>query len=182
MLDGIAAGPSRLSLNVNSCRKSSIIWKVLIQGKRLDLTILLSNRLLNSSVICNYDLTKILFTNMIYGMGVMIYSRPSMRPINSFQRTAFRYIRNLYRWWNQHNANKDLSTLGSLMFCHSSMMVYKWLSATFSHRPYMLTFLGFISGRVMMVHLLAYLYHIDSRVYIPGQYFRRNADFESMYV
>nr|XP_008190955.1 PREDICTED: uncharacterized protein LOC103312336 isoform X1 [Tribolium castaneum] len=108
----------------------------------------------------NCDPKHYLFMNMLYGVAIMIYCRPSMYAISKFNRAAF-------------------SILGSLMFNHSSMLCYEWLVEKLSHRPYLLTFLGFLSGRIMMLHLLAYCYHVDSRY--RGFHIRPYPEYESMY-
>nr|XP_023014383.1 uncharacterized protein LOC111504122 isoform X2 [Leptinotarsa decemlineata] len=78
-----------------------------------------------------------LWATMIYGVAIMIFSRPSMRVIFPLNRIAF--------------------------------------------GPFMRTFMGFLSGRLMMVHLLAFLYHIDTRTNIPDLYVTRDVAFEGMY-
>nr|CAI5854390.1 unnamed protein product [Callosobruchus analis] len=71
--------------------------------------------------------------------------------------------------------------LGSLMFNHSSMLCFNWLRTVFPDRPYLLTFMSFVSGRIMMVHLLAFLYHMDTRSAVSGPSVRRDSTFEGMY-
>nr|XP_023014381.1 uncharacterized protein LOC111504122 isoform X1 [Leptinotarsa decemlineata] len=103
-----------------------------------------------------------LWATMIYGVAIMIFSRPSMRVIFPLNRIAF-------------------GMLGSLMFNHASMVCFKYLCTVFPDRPFMRTFMGFLSGRLMMVHLLAFLYHIDTRTNIPDLYVTRDVAFEGMY-
>ncbi|XP_063919715.1 uncharacterized protein LOC135134811 [Zophobas morio] len=105
---------------------------------------LMSIHAVNPSILksfTDYNPKKYLFANMVYGVGVMLYCRPSMRAISRFNRTVF-------------------SILGSLMFNHSSLLFYG-------------------CGRVMMLHLLAYLYHVDSRY--RGFHIRPYPEYESMY-
>lgn len=59
------------------------------------------------------------------------------------------------------------------------MSVYEWLITKLGDRPILLTFVGFFSGRFMILHLLGFLYHVDSRV--PGT-IPRDPDFETMYI
>lgn len=112
------------------------------------------------STVWNYNPKPLLFSNMLYGIGVYIYSRPNMMQFNPIHRTTF-------------------SVLGSMSFNYSSMLVYDWLVEKLSDRPYLLTFMGFLCGRLMMLHLLAYIYHVDNRV--PGSV-RRNSAFDAMYM
>lgn len=67
------------------------------------------------------------------------------------------------------------------MFNHSSLICYRWIYSIFAERPYVLTFMGFMSGRIMMIHLLAFMYHIDTRTNIPGAAVPRDYAFEGMY-
>ncbi|GJQ76375.1 hypothetical protein Trydic_g2093 [Trypoxylus dichotomus] len=108
-----------------------------------------------------YSPSHILFSNMIYGSAVYIYSRPAMRPISVVNRVVF-------------------SILGSMMFNYSSMLVYDYLVRKWSHRPILVTILGFFCGRIMMLHYLSYLYHVDRMSRIERN-FQRNAAFDSMY-
>ncbi|XP_022920340.1 uncharacterized protein [Onthophagus taurus] len=108
-----------------------------------------------------YNPSHILFSNMIYGAAVHIYSRPAMRPISGGNRIVF-------------------SILGSMMFNYSSMLVFEFLKEKLDHRPILLTLLGFICGRMMMLHFLSYLYHVD-RISRVDRNFRRNPAFDSMY-
>ncbi|KAJ8949984.1 hypothetical protein NQ318_002393 [Aromia moschata] len=110
----------------------------------------------------SFDLYPYLWANMVYGITIMIYTRPSLRVISPFNRMVF-------------------GILGSLMFNHSSMICYNWLSTIIPDNSYFLTFMGFLAGRIMMVHLLAFLYHIDTRTNVPGVIVLRNSTFESMY-
>lgn len=112
------------------------------------------------SAICSYNPKPLLFTNMLYGIGVYIYSRPNMVQLSPIHRATF-------------------SVLGSMSFNYSSMLVYDWLVEKLVDRPYLLTFMGFMCGRLMMLHLLAYIYHVDNRV--PGSV-RRNSAFDAMYI
>lgn len=73
-----------------------------------------------------------------------------------------------------------ISILGSMMFNYSSIFFFNWLSKSIPDRPYLLTFLGFLGGRILMVHFLAYLYHIDTRS-IVGSTLRHDAAYETMY-
>lgn len=68
-----------------------------------------------------------------------------------------------------------------MMFNYSTIQVYEWLVERLEHRPYLLTFLGFLTGRIMIVHLLAYLYHVDTRCIGVGHYVRRDSAYETMY-
>ncbi|XP_018567611.1 uncharacterized protein LOC108908163 [Anoplophora glabripennis] len=117
--------------------------------------------ILNS--ILSYDPYPYLWANMIYGIAVMIFSRPSLRIIVPINRLSF-------------------GILGSLMFNHSSMICYHWLSTVFPNRPYVLTIMAFFSGRFMMMHLLAFLYHLDSRSHMSGSIVPRDYTLESMYL
>lgn len=96
------------------------------------------NRLLHNK------LHQILWYNMLYGTTIHLYSRPNMRPVNPGHRICF-------------------SILGSLMFNYSAMRVFGYFAQYVEERPYLMTFLGFLAGRAMIVQLLAYLYHVDSR-------------------
>lgn len=69
-----------------------------------------------------------------------------------------------------------------MMFNYSSMQLYDYLVDKFSERLYLLTFLGYLSGRILMVHFLAYLYHVDSRSIISTRSVTPNSNFESMYI
>ncbi|KAJ8975546.1 hypothetical protein NQ317_009202 [Molorchus minor] len=126
---------------------------------------LMSIHAVNPSIM-NYcfgtDLYPYLWANMVYGIAVMIYCRPCLRPIAPFNRMVF-------------------GLLGSLMFNHSSMICFNWLSHIIPDNIYFLTFMGFISGRIMMVHLLAFLYHVDTRTNVPGVTVVRDSTFEAMY-
>lgn len=109
----------------------------------------------------HYDPHQILWYNMLYGTGIHIYSRPNMRALNVFHRVVF-------------------SVLGSMMFNYSAMSVFRYIRERLAdERPQFLAFMGFMAGRLMMLNLLAYLYHVDSRV--PGT-IRRDSLFESMYI
>nr|XP_022920349.1 uncharacterized protein LOC111428860 isoform X3 [Onthophagus taurus] len=70
------------------------------------------------------------------------------------------------------------SILGSMMFNYSSMLVFEFLKEKLDHRPILLTLLGFICGRMMMLHFLSYLYHVD-RISRVDRNFRRNPAFDS---
>ncbi|XP_060520803.1 uncharacterized protein LOC132698627 [Cylas formicarius] len=107
----------------------------------------------------DYDPYTYLLWNMIYGITIMIATSPALNTIVPFTRFTFGFM-------------------GSLAFNYSSLMFYGYLSDIFYDRPLLLTVLGFISGRVMMVHLLAFLYHIDSLV--TGT--RRHSAFDAMYL
>ncbi|KAK4872783.1 hypothetical protein RN001_014812 [Aquatica leii] len=99
---------------------------------------------------------------MIYGFAVHLHSRPHMQLVGGFHRLIF-------------------SVLGSCMFNYSSMMVYEWLMTKVPNdRPFLLTFAGFFTGRLLIVHLLAYLYHVDTRSVI-GRSLRRDLNYETMY-
>lgn len=75
------------------------------------------------------------------------------------------------------------SILGSMMFNYSTMQFYEYLVEKLSHKLYLLTFLGYISGRIMMVHLMAYLYHVDTRISESNnRNISRNSNFETMYI
>ncbi|KAJ8968769.1 hypothetical protein NQ314_002118 [Rhamnusium bicolor] len=127
---------------------------------------LMSLHAVNPSILTyfvNSDPYPYLWANMVYGITVMIYTRPSLSVIAPFNRMVF-------------------GVLGSLMFNHSSMICYDWLTTLYPDSPYLLTFMGFMSGRLMMVHLLAFLYHIDTRSNIPGTIIRRDFAFETMYL
>lgn len=69
------------------------------------------------------------------------------------------------------------SVLGSFMFNYTAMRVFDTFAQYVEQRPYIMTLLGFIAGRAMMLHLLAYLYHVDTR----GGSIRRDAYYDSMY-
>ncbi|KAK9746800.1 hypothetical protein QE152_g5851 [Popillia japonica] len=109
----------------------------------------------------DYNPSHIIFSNMIYGSTVYIFSRPAMRPISIVNRLIF-------------------SILGSMMFNYSSMLVYEYLVGKWNHRPVLLTVLGFFAGRLMMLHYLSYLYHVDRMSRIERN-FERNAAYDSMY-
>ncbi|XP_072384811.1 uncharacterized protein [Diabrotica undecimpunctata] len=113
--------------------------------------------------IFGFDPYYFLWVTMVYGLGIMILSRPAMRPISPVNRIAF-------------------GILGSLMFCHASRNCFDWLNYLYPERTYLRTFLGFFSGRIMMVHFLAYLYHVDTRTNIPGVHVHRDRVFEQMYM
>ncbi|XP_017778079.1 PREDICTED: uncharacterized protein LOC108563804 [Nicrophorus vespilloides] len=109
----------------------------------------------------SYDPSTVLYTNMVYGIGLMLYARPNMRPIGNINRIIF-------------------SLLGSLMFNFSSVAVFDHIRERFFRKPFLVTFLGFISGRFFMLHLLAYLYHVDIRS--RSRNVPRNSTFDSMYI
>lgn len=101
---------------------------------------------------------KILWYNMLYGIGMHLFARPSMRPLNTGQRMVF-------------------SILGSWMFNTSAMKVFGHFAAGAEERPYLMTFFSFMTGRMMILNLLAYLYHVDHR----AGTIRRNSFYDSMY-
>lgn len=105
------------------------------------------------------DPRQILWYNMLYGTAFHIYSRPNMRTLTTVHRTIF-------------------SVLGSLMFNYSAMGVFGYYAERLGERPYLMTFLGFITGRIMILHFLAYLYHVDAR---SAGAVRRDNLFDSMY-
>ncbi|KAK5639833.1 hypothetical protein RI129_010644 [Pyrocoelia pectoralis] len=108
-----------------------------------------------------YNPGPLLFYNMVYGVAANLHSRPHMQLLGSFHRLTF-------------------SILGSLIFNHSTMLVYEWVVNTFPTRPYLCTFMGFFTGRLMLVYFLAYLYHVDTRS-IAGHLLPRDPNYESMY-
>ncbi|KAF7271033.1 hypothetical protein GWI33_015999 [Rhynchophorus ferrugineus] len=113
-------------------------------------------------IFTDYDIYNILFWNMIYGITVMITARPALRPLMPLHRLTF-------------------GILASLSFNHSTLLWYRWLSHRFENNIMLLTFLGYLSGRIMIVHLLAFLYHIDTRCNDTLRP-RRDPAFESMYM
>ncbi|KAG5877902.1 hypothetical protein JTB14_011619 [Gonioctena quinquepunctata] len=104
-----------------------------------------------------------LWATMLYGIAIMIFARPSLVTISPLNRIAF-------------------GMLGSLMFNHASMVCFQWVCTIFIERPLMRMFMGFLSGRLMMVHLLAFLYHMDTRSNIPNINVPREMAFEGMYI
>ncbi|CAG9861533.1 unnamed protein product [Phyllotreta striolata] len=109
-----------------------------------------------------FDLAGYLWSNMVYGLSVVIFSRPTFRSVSPSNRIAF-------------------ALLGSLMFNHASMNCFSWIHRTFPERPYVRGFLGFFAGRIMMVHFLAFLYHMDTRTITPGVRMERSPVFEQIY-
>ncbi|KAL1517623.1 hypothetical protein ABEB36_001362 [Hypothenemus hampei] len=109
------------------------------------------------------DLHPFLMWNMIYGITVMIISRPCLKSLMPVHQFSF-------------------SLLGSLAFNYSSLLWYQWLNSYLDEQTILRTILGYISGRVMMVHLLAFLYHIDTRCSNIGDRSRRLSAFEVMYL
>ncbi|XP_019770768.1 uncharacterized protein LOC109544840 [Dendroctonus ponderosae] len=109
------------------------------------------------------DLYPFLLWNMIYGIAVMIMSRPSLKPLVPVHRFTF-------------------SLLGSLAFNYSSLQFFHWLAANLEGMPILRTLLGYLSGRVMIVHLIAFLYHIDTRCTDVSNRARRLSAFEAMYL
>ncbi|KAF5281138.1 hypothetical protein FQA39_LY17870 [Lamprigera yunnana] len=102
---------------------------------------------------------------------------------NNFNVTATLQGRVAYALMSIHAVNPWIFSrvLGSLMFNHSTMLIYQWvLRIVPEHRPYSLTFLGFLCGRLLTVYILAYLYHVDTRSII-GVRLRRNTNYETMY-
>lgn len=73
------------------------------------------------------------------------------------------------------------SLLGSLSFNYSSLLCFDWIFKHLEDSPVIRTFLGYLAGRILMVHLLAFLYHIDTRCTDPGERPRRISAFEVMY-
>ncbi|XP_044764355.1 uncharacterized protein LOC123320924 [Coccinella septempunctata] len=86
-----------------------------------------------------------LFYNMVYGMAVMLYMRPSMRRIYGFHRLTF-------------------SILGSLMFNHSSVKFFSWLIIKMPQQPLLRTAVAFVCGRIIIFFFISYLYHVDNTV------------------
>ncbi|XP_050315107.1 uncharacterized protein LOC126749458 [Anthonomus grandis grandis] len=103
------------------------------------------------------------FWNMVYGITFMIVSRPSMRPLMPIHRATF-------------------SLLGSLSFNYSSLMWYDWLNVHLGERTILRTLAAYFSGRVFMVHLIAFMYHVDTRCTAVDQRPRRESVFEAMYL
>lgn len=101
---------------------------------------------------------RLLWYNMLYGITLHMYSRPNMRPLTPGHRMTF-------------------SLLGSLMFNYTSMKVFEYFAKNADERPYLMLVLSFIAGRTMMLHLLAYLYHVDTRAGL----IRRDQWFDSIY-
>lgn len=124
--------------------------------------LLMSVHAVNPAILTNLfhrDPHGFLLANMLYGTAVHIFSRANMTPLNFSYRTTF-------------------SVLGSLMFNYSVMSVYGWLAERLQDRPISLGMTAFTAGRLMMLCLLAFLYHVDTRR--PGQ-IRRSSLFDSMY-
>lgn len=105
------------------------------------------------------DPYQILWANMMYGTTLHLYARPNMRNLNTFHRSVFAFG-------------------GSIMFNCSVMKVFAYFNENLDERPIFMTFLGFVTSRIMLLYFLAYLYHVDSRE--PGLV-RRNSWFDSMY-
>lgn len=100
----------------------------------------------------------ILWYNMLYGMAVYIYSRPSMKSLLSGHRAMF-------------------SILGSCMFNFTAMRVFAYLAQYVDRRPNLMPVLGFMIGRTMLLRFLAYLYHVDTR----GGHLRRDSYYDFLY-
>ncbi|XP_018323393.1 uncharacterized protein LOC108735754 [Agrilus planipennis] len=120
-------------------------------------------RKVNIFSVLQYNPHTLLFRNMVYGMAVHIFSRPSMFSLIFTTRLSF-------------------SILGSMMFSYSSLQVFEWLIGKMGDNHInLLTLLGFLAGRLMMGSLVAYLYHVDSRNVFAYRYVRRDNVLESMY-
>ncbi|KAK9876866.1 hypothetical protein WA026_015099 [Henosepilachna vigintioctopunctata] len=111
-----------------------------------------------------YNVSGILFGNMLCGIGVMIFGRPSLAMVRLFYRLPF-------------------SIGGSLMFNHASMTYFEWIHETCQDSTFIAMVLSYIGGRVFMIHLLSFLYHVDTRTFHFG-YNRpkRNQIYEHMYI
>lgn len=67
------------------------------------------------------------------------------------------------------------------MLNYASCLMYDWLKEHISN-PYILSLLGFVSGRIAFVHFIAFLYHMDSRTIYRGRRIMRDPAFEVMYI
>lgn len=112
----------------------------------------------------HHDPRTIIFGNMVCGICIMIFGRPSMAILKLFYRIVF-------------------SIGGALMFNHASLIYFDWIQFMFPKSPFVAAALGYLGGRVFMVHYLAYLYHVDTRTTLLG-YSRPKRDprFEHMYI
>ncbi|KAL3284985.1 hypothetical protein HHI36_019114 [Cryptolaemus montrouzieri] len=110
-----------------------------------------------------YDLEPVLYGNMICGICIMIFGRKAMALIRIFYRVVF-------------------AVGGTFMFCEASLVYFRWIRDSFPDKSIEPICLGYFGGRVFMVHLLAYLYHVDTRTLMPG-YLRPKYDmrYEYMY-
>lgn len=116
---------------------------------------------------------------MIYGITVELISRPCLKPLMPIHKFTFRYTQYLILI---PKPKMDFSSLlGSLSFNYSSLLCFHWIFNHLEDSPVIRTFLGYMAGRILMVHLLAFLYHIDTRCTDPGERPRRISAFEVMY-
>lgn len=74
------------------------------------------------------------------------------------------------------------SALGSLMFNYGSMSVFNWIRETYANDannvPYLASCMGLLVGRIFMLHLLAFLYHVDLKC---DRNMPRNSTLDSMF-
>ncbi|KAK9878379.1 hypothetical protein WA026_021686 [Henosepilachna vigintioctopunctata] len=86
-----------------------------------------------------------IYLNMVFGMSVMLYTRPALQKIYKFHRFTF-------------------SLLGSLMFNQASMIFFNWLVVQLPERPWLRTLIGFFGGRLIIFYFITYLYLVDSSI------------------